>query len=78
MDLDRQPEPIRWSASDFDSVPEVVETQLLLPTRLFIALEREARRHNMTAGQMARVLIARAVLPPDSPDAPTESCWTGG
>jgi len=72
MDLDRQPEPVRWSASDFDSVPEVVETQLLLPTGLFLALEREARRHNMTAGQMARVLIGRALLPPDSPDAPTE------
>ena len=69
MDLDQQPEPIRWSASNFESVPEVVETQLLLPTRLFLVLEREARRHNMTAGQMARVLIGRAMFPQS--DSPT-------
>ena len=63
MDLDPRPDAIRPSSSD----PDVVETQLLLPIRLFLALESAARQHNLTAGQMARVLIARALRAADSP-----------
>jgi len=49
-----------------DRAPDVIETQLLLSTDLFLALEVAARRHHMTVGQMARVLIARGVHEADS------------
>ncbi len=60
-----RPDAIRWSATELDHAPDVIETQLLLSTDLFLALEMAARRHHMTVGQMARVLIARGVREAD-------------
>lgn len=71
MDLDPRPDVIRWSASNLDAAPDVIETQLLLPLRLFLELETEARLHHMTVGQMARVLIGRGLWRADG--QPTES-----
>jgi len=56
-----RPDAIRWSATSLNHLPDVIETQLLLTTELHLALELAARLHHMTAGQLARVFIARGV-----------------
>jgi hypothetical protein len=59
IDFDPQPDVIRWSSSDIDIAPEVIELQLLLPTATYLALEASARKQRMTVGQMARVFITQ-------------------
>jgi len=75
MEPSPKPDVIRWSASAVDAVPDVVETHLLLPIRLFLELESTARLHHMTIGQMARVLIGRGVHRPGvSPPDESHAC----
>lgn len=49
------------AATNSAGPPGAIETTLVLPSKGFYALEAAARWHNMTVGQMARLLIARGL-----------------
>ena len=64
-------DPAAWPKQTVEFAPkraqwgpdvEVIETTLLLPIDLFQALEATARQHQLTVGQMTRVMIGLCVV----------------